>query len=394
MQPRLKLFLLSLGVLLLAIVAAALSAHRSTGAVSPLTSSYSTDARGCRAVFEMLERTEAIKPVRLENMYDLQDMRGMLVVAGPLKEPLTEEEAALILQWVRAGNGLLYFVGAEQPHRTYCALERTFCSPGEPEPSPVASYMTYYTAVLRCVMPVFLPARMVIYKGPMERLVPLSLKGIPILHGPTGDLAAWHPWGQGNVIVCATAGPIQNHLVRHADNVEFLLCCIKALRPPGGAVIFDEFHQGFQREVHVSGLLSASGVLVASAQLALCGLIYIVAQGRRMGPPLPLPAPGPPRRNTRHYLDAAGMLYMQHCRPGEVAAAYGEFVMRTLARRLGHEGKLDPSALAPLLARRLSADTAEIEALLADAARASQSEMSARQAAALVRKLDRLMQNV
>jgi hypothetical protein len=226
----------------------------------------------------------------------------------------------------------------------------------------------------------------------MERVQPLDLDGVPLYYGPSGTVAAWSMWGKGHVIVCSTGGPIQNRLVESANNVVFLLCALRVLRPQGGVVIFDEVHQGFGGRMGLGSLFSVPGVLAASVQLAICGVLYVLVQGRRMGPPVELPAG--PRRTAGHYLDAAGLLYRERCAPGEVAAAYGAFVSRTLARRLGLESGAGAGELAPLLAARCSMSPAEIEGTLSAAARAQVDGLSAAQAAALVRKLDKLMRSV
>ena len=391
MSPRAKVLLMVLGIVMLAVVTGLLTARQGAGVRSPLRSTHNTDAQGCEAFFELLEQTDERRPVRLQRLYDLQDLRGMLVVVGPLKEPLQEHEARLIEGWVRAGNGLLYFVGAEEPARASCALERRFVLPADRQRWEMVQYAAEETAMLAALFPTFRSARLLSYKAPLESVQPLGLKGVPLYRGPGGTVVSWDTLGRGQVIVCLTSGPIQNQHVNRASTVHFLLCAVGILRPPGGAVIFDEVHQGYAAELTLASLFSLPGVLAAALQLAVCGVLYVWMAGRRMGPPAELPAGE--RRTTRHYLGAAGLLYRERCAPGEVASAYGAFVLRTLARRFGLSGACEPALLASILAQRTSVSAREIENVFARAAAAVRERTSEREAALLIRKLDGLMQS-
>jgi len=391
MSSRAKLILLAAGVVLLAVLVSALTRGRGPGVSSTARSTYNTDARGCKAFFEVLEHVEEDGPVRLQRLYELEGMRGVLVVVGPLRKPMDRREARLIESWVRTGNGLLYFIGAEEHDRAFCALERDLSSRYSEQDWEMVQYASEETAVLRGVFPSFRAAGKLRYKAPLERVAPLRPAGVPIYYGPRGVFAAWSTLGKGQVMVCATSGPIQNRFVNRDQNQNFLLCTLKVLRPQGGRVIFDELHQGFAREAALADLFSLPGVIAAACQLLICGLLYVWMAGRRMGPPVDLPSGR--RLSVGNYLDAAGLLYRERCAPREVVAAYGAFVVRTLARKFGLGRSADPTRLAPLLAQRTSMQREEIEAVLA-AAVETQGRLSASEAVVLIRKMDELLHRV
>jgi len=192
------------------------------------------------------------------------------------------------------------------------------------------------------------------------------------------------------VISCLSSTPIQNRGIGEGHNLDFLLCAIKVLRPAGGRIVFDEFHHGYVRPKSLLSLLSLEGTLIAALQLGLCGLLYVVLQGRRMGPPV---EPRAAQQATAHrYLEAAGQLYRQHCTPAEVVTAYGTFVARALRR----PGKTRPAAVAPeaRTAASLRDDADEVAALLEAVARRGGSRVGPAEATALVSKLGELARNV
>jgi len=118
-----KLTALGAGVLALALAAGTLTVRQEGGTSSPVRSTHNAAMPGVKAFYELLCRTEAARPLRLKAISQLLDLRGVLIVVGPLEEPMNEAEAEKILAWVHAGNGLLYFIGDEKPDRLHSALE-------------------------------------------------------------------------------------------------------------------------------------------------------------------------------------------------------------------------------------------------------------------------------
>ena len=386
MRPRLKLLLLAAGVVVLAILVGALAGRGGRGYSSPLRSTYNTDASGCKAFYELLSSTDEIPPVRLRRLDALADMRGVLIIVGPLAKELGAADARLIEKWVRSGNGLLYFAGIEQADRAPSRLERRFTSRPLPPRSALGTYQEM--SVLRGGWRAFAPAQRVYYQAPSGRESAPALAGVELYVSRRGPTAVWHPMGGGQVIVCATSGPIQNGFISSSQNLEFLLCALNVLRPGGGRIIFDEYHQGFDRPVGLGELLSAKGLWASVCELAVCGLLYVWLQGRRMSPPRRLEARR--RRSAQDYLDAAGSLYRQCCAPGEVADAYRGFAQRALSRRLGLAGG-GAGPLISRIAQRSDWRPGRIESVIGGA---GGSRLDAREATALVGELDELMNSV
>ena len=392
-RSQLRLAALALGVVLLAAVAGFLTAGGARGYSSTMRSSYSTDKWGVKAFYEVLreDENEPRPPARLRSVSELAGMKGVLIVVGPLEEPLRDTEAERILKWVDAGNGLIYFVGAEETSRLPSALDDALGVAATPPPPrlPSGGFRSVREARLLSGFPAFRPApRMLDTMLAAPRSL-VTLKGTPLYWGPRGQAVVWRAFGLGNIIVCATSTAIQNQRIGGSNNLAFLQCAVRAVRPPGGMVIFDEFHHGFARAKRPGDLLSLPGTLAAALQLAVCGLLYLWLQGRRMGPPAGLA--GARRPTTQQYLDAAGRLYLHNCRPGDVAAAYGDFARRALARAAGLGPSARPAQIAPLLARGSGLSEDEIQSLLDSAQAAEGSDLSAADAAKLVGQLDALL---
>jgi len=194
--------------------------------------------------------------------------------------------------------------------------------------------------------------------------------GLYVTDRPPATVVSWMPQGWGNIVVCVSSAPVQNQYVGEAGNLEFLLCALRVLRPAGGRVIFDELHHGHVGGRGLLGLVSAEGVLAAVLQLAACGAVYVLVQGRRMGPPVRLP--GAPAVSAAEHVRAAARLYREHCSPGEVAAAYAAFACRALARAREGGGW---------------SASGDVRALLRRAREGAGSGMHAGEAAELVREL-------
>jgi len=391
MRRRLKLILLAAGIVALALVVSVFTLPPERAGGSSVRSTYNTGVLGCKAFYELLSQLDRRPAARLGHPSDLGKFRGLLIVVGPLKAPLSDEHARQIMNWVYEGNSLLYFVGVEERGRAPSMLDAQFVSRRELAGSWAWMELAERPAKLEGDHPAFRPAREVSCTATWRDRVTLRLQGTVLYSDYRWPAAIWRPWGRGQVVVCASSAPVQNGLISKDNNLEFLLCALRVLRPMGGRVIFDELHQGYGRPVTLAGMLSLEGMLAAAVQLAVCGMLYVWLEGRRMGPTL---RPPRRRRTPQEYLQAAGLLYRQCCRPGELAAAYRAYALRVLSRRLGLEPQASAEQWAAALAQRTGRSQAEMHALLTRAALAGTTRLRPRQAVEIVQALDELLTSV
>jgi hypothetical protein len=391
-STTIKLAVLGMGVLVLAVAAGILTAGQAAPAATSQRSTYNPGPAGIRAFYETLRDTESAPPQRLESIGSLSMHGGVLVIVGPLEQELTEDQAELIWSWVRRGNGLLYVMGLEASSRAPSALDRRAIKGDLPDPLPSGYPRFTRKALSTAIVPAFQPAPMILTTMPLQSSLQTPLAGSHLYASAYGPTVTWMPVGEGNVIICAKSTPIQNRYIEEIYNLDFLLCALRFLRPEGGRILFDELHHGQPEKPQVLELLTLKGILAAAVEILACGLLYVLVQGRRQGPPAqPEPAP---RRGTREYLDAAGALYRRNCDPGQIVAAYADSVAHETSRRRGLPRPLEPRRLAPLLARWSSLGSEEVQNLLQRARSAPQRGISVEEATNLIRRLNELVQTV
>ena len=181
---------------------------------------------------------------------------------------------------------------------------------------------------------------------------------LPAYAGRDATLLAVSSLGAGRVLLLADAAPIQNAALGTADNAAFGLGLAGAPRRP---VVFLETFHGYGRR---SGLAAIPGnwwLLFGTAAAAVAA--YMLARGRRLGPPEQTARELPPPR--LEYVESLGGVLARTRGRAEAAEPLQAEARRLLARRLG-----------------LSADA---DALVAAATRFG---LSADEASALVRRAD------
>jgi Domain of unknown function (DUF4350) len=124
----------------------------------------------------------------------------------------------------------------------------------------------------------------------------------PLAQSDHGILAVTRRIGRGRVILLADPSPLQNRLLAHADNAAFALVLAGSRRRPGA---FLESYHGYGRSTGLTALPLAWKLLLAG--LVLATLVWMIARGRRFGPPETRSRELPPPRSE--YVDAlAGVL--------------------------------------------------------------------------------------
>ncbi len=162
--------------------------------------------------------------------------------------------------------------------------------------------------------------------------------------------------GAGTVMVSAYASVFTNQLLGEQDNARLFANIVAQSVRPGGAVIFDDLHQGLSRLLHPEAFYS-DGRLHATLWLLLALWLIWVLGGTRLrvlrAPPLP---PG-----EAALVRATGGFLARALRPLEAARRMFELFFNDLRRRLG-----EPQNGTPLwgwLERRPQLAAADLAAL-------------------------------
>jgi hypothetical protein len=130
---------------------------------------------------------------------------------------------------------------------------------------------------------------------------------------------------RGGLVALADARMASNRGLKEAQNAEFL---VHLAARAGGAILFDEFHHGFQGGQSAFAVLMDSPLAGAIWILLAAAYLGVIAAGRRLGPPVDPRLER--RRRPRESLDAfAGVCAALRAGPqaaGLVAAEFRQFL--------------------------------------------------------------------
>jgi Domain of unknown function (DUF4350) len=153
-----------------------------------------------------------------------------------------------------------------------------------------------------------------------------------VLAGDEGTLLLVASAGRGRVALLADSSPLQNRLLGEADNAALAL----ALSGRGPLTFVESVH-GYGPARGLAALPARFGWALIG--LALAALVFMVARGRRLGPPEPERRDLPPPR--RAYVDALAATMARGKAREEAVAPVRAEARRRLARRAGLGPKAD-----------------------------------------------------
>ena len=162
--------------------------------------------------------------------------------------------------------------------------------------------------------------------------------------------------GHGELFLLADVSPLENRLLDARDNAALGLEL--AGRRGRGAVFLERYH-GYGRGTGLSALPLRWKVLLSG--LALAGLVYLVARGRRLGPPESRRRELGPSRHA--YVDAVAAVIARTGRRDEAVAPVRRHARETLLRRAGLPPDADDDAFRAA-AGRLGIPLEDVDAVL------------------------------
>jgi hypothetical protein len=148
-----------------------------------------------------------------------------------------------------------------------------------------------------------------------------------------GDPVLWlERHGAGQIILCALAGPFTNAGAVHGDNARLLANIIGWSRGAGGAVIFDDAHQGLTAYYDARAFFADPRLHATLGWIALLWLVFVLGPqplrlGRREWQPL----------DESAYVEAGARYLAAVVRPPEAAQQLIEDFLDWLRSRLRHE---------------------------------------------------------
>lgn len=354
-------------LLVVAVVTLILAPSGSDRSEQPTT--YSTSSKGAKAAWLLL-RESGYRVERWQRpLRDLPDSRATLVLAEPAVSPALEDVERL--RTFLGGGGRVIVTGP---------LGGSFVPDGEAVARPWISVWervpaASMSAITRAAPEITIAPQA--YWGPASAATPLYADG-------SGAVVARYPYGQGEVIWWASAGPLTNAGLREPGNAEFLLACLG--RPAGGPVLWDEYLHGYGDAVGAGagslafGWLALQGTLIAAAVL--------LTFSRRSGPVLEPAADV--RLSPLEFVQTLGGLYRNAGAAAVAVDICHQRFRHRLTRRLGAPAGLDAGDLARLLRDRARfEDPAFVSTLLACEAARENPTLRTRDALRLVQALFR-----
>jgi hypothetical protein len=212
--------------------------------------------------------------------------------------------------------------------------------------------------VLRPVIPAVETAGVSAVVGDGEGRLTDSGPAIPLLAGSHGIGVAAAREGRGRVLLVADPSPLRNQYLARADNAAL---AVDLAGSPKRPVQFVETIHGYGRESGLSAL--PSRWKTALILLALAGVVFLLARGKRFGPPEKRDRKLPPPRGA--YADALAAT-LAKTKDRDVAI---EPIHAAARRQVAHRSGLGPDPSSDALegaARRLGLTEDEARAVAAD----------------------------
>jgi hypothetical protein len=376
MRERLATLVLALAALL---VFLALFVHAAGPAATEESLPTSIDRRGDGLLGALTWLKEEGVPVRavrqrfvgLAPMSDLPPRGNLLIVTLPAEVPYRADEARALDDWLREGNTLLVLAALED--RPEWARERGVLDADlhlvtglEVAPDPVVvrragakgGRVTVKTVVdevtpLKPRRDTLVPNRAQRYLEGVKALAgfsdfvprhgklklprgdfPLCLAHV----ASSGDCGLWLlADGAGSIVLSGFGSLLSNRALGEADNARLLANLARASLGKGGAVLFDDEHQGLSDSYDPSKFFGDRRLYETFAILVAVWLVWVVG-GTRLSPPArPAAAQG-----EADLVRTTGAFLARVLRPAAAARRMFEHFFQRLRRTL-REPTLDPS---------------------------------------------------
>ncbi|MDX6483202.1 MAG: hypothetical protein QOE95_973 [Gaiellaceae bacterium] len=330
----------------------------------PTSSSYATAAGGLRAYAELLAREgHPISRVRTYPHEAALDPASTVVVLDP---PLvTRADAAALRLFVEGGGRLIAGGSGSGWLRTLLA------------PAPTRDQLSRIS-VATPIAPAAELAGVARVRARGSGGWASAGAALPVLGNDRAALVDVATIGKGRLLLLADPTPLQNGLLGAADNARLGLNLAGA---SGRPVAFLEAYHGYGKASGLRAIPFLWKLLLAG--LVLATLTYMVARGRRLGPPeAEARELAPPRRV---YVESLAGTLGKTRRPAEAVAPLQRHVRKAVAERGGLRPDTDDAAVRAAAAS-LGLSHTEIDAMLMDASTDSQVIAAGRALARLERE--------
>jgi hypothetical protein len=355
MQLRDLLLIATLFGILIAFVVVSPGRAPSLAPDTPTT--YSSAPTGALALYEWT-RAMGYDARRLEyRPFELTDDDAVLVMLNP-SAAISKDHARHIRTWVERGGTLIF---AEDTPALFGLSDALL--------DELQMRMTVITGTQMierapALQPVFdQPPVRELNARPQRALAPQRNDYAPLFGATDQILIAGVRIGQGYVYISATTHPFTNRGLRDRQHAALVLNMLRRA-PPGGRVLFDEYHHGLVAPpAPTDGLLRTpwgwAGVYAATVTA-----LFLLLGGRRFGRAVPLKEEHE-RRSSAEYVESIADLYQRGGKRAYMLRHFYADFKRRLAQPYGINPQADDREFVYQLARLRPIDEAALLALLA-----------------------------
>ena len=198
---------------------------------------------------------------------------------------------------------------------------------------------------------------------PRHTLAPQRSDYAPLFGASGQILVAGIRIGSGYVYVSAITQPFTNSGLRDPQNAALVLNMLRRA-PPGGRILFDEYHHGLIAPPSPTDGLLATPWGWAGVYAAMATALFLLLGGRRFGRPVPLKEEMV-RRSSAEYVESIADLYQRGGKRGYMLRHFYADFKRRLAQPYGINPQLEDREFVYQMAQAHPVDEAALLALLA-----------------------------
>jgi len=315
---------------------------------------------------------EGIRTVSLRERFDTLAKRrelpaagNLLIVTMPVATPFRVAEVRALDQWIRAGNTLLVLaalsdrpdwgaggLGVHNDLQLLTGLDFETVRGREPAPDSAARRIEAWRELTQPQRGTLLPNRAHPYLRGVQQVVALSDYAsqawtvrvprdgfvLSLAHQrESGEGVLWmRPDGSGSIIVSGFGSLFSNRALGLADNARLLANIVGARVQVGGAVLFDDEHQGLAAAYDPAKFYNDPRLYGTIGVLAAVWLIWVLGGTR-----LRLPATRRPAPREAELVRATGGFLARVLRPAAAARRMFEQFFRRLAARTHRRAQRD-----------------------------------------------------
>ncbi|HOX37425.1 MAG TPA: DUF4350 domain-containing protein [Candidatus Brocadiia bacterium] len=300
----------------IAVVVLAAVTGRKSATSSRLGGSYGCGPQGCKALFILLqERGITVDRALSSQNVDIPG-KGVMFLFLPCVRPISRTEARSICDWVKNGNTLIIMdkdSGAPRGDDSGLYLRGELGAYLLPSPEGVvplierlerhrvrtvrASGTNGYASEIEEVSVSDPPLKLTAEPGGVEDFGALGWQ--PVVKGTDSVFVLEKGLGEGRVLLVCSPSMISNRLIGRDDNARLAVNLTCSNLEPGGAVTFDEYHNGFGFSPAPLGATVTKGFVWCLIQLAVIGAAFAWRGLPRFGVPR-LPLDLNPRTSADH----------------------------------------------------------------------------------------------